>query len=485
MGHVFEAFDSELAVHVALKVIQPEIAANPEAIARFRQEVRLARSITHPNICRTFDIERETRTVNGRPTEMVFLTMELLAGETLATRIKRGPLSIPEALHIATQIAAALQAAHALGVIHRDMKPANIMLVAPENAAQENPAQEGPRAVVTDFGLARLDPILQTGNLSSFTNTNRPIGTLAYMAPEQLESAPVSPATDIYAFGLILFEMLTGKRAFASSNQLSGIAQRLRGSISLDQHLPAGTPTNWRRTLDACLNVNPEDRPQSANDVIDALEDPRTRIFTRHKRSRLSTRELRLRLAAAATAFLLALALFTAGLRFYQSKADSKVTPGALVYLTKIDNRTGKQSFDILNELIQAGLSQSMQVNLLDQGRVGDILQQMTKSPDTPIDPATAREIAMRAGAVRVIFATITGSNGTYNLNIDIQQPDNTPTRYPRPLDQNLHLARPRPIDRLHRHPATTTQQCPRRQRLDSSRSRRVSQRYRPPRRTA
>lgn len=131
-----------------------------------------------------------------------------------------------EALAFARQIADALHAANKLGIVHRDMKPANIMLVPAEATASV-----GFRAVITDFGLARLDPVLSQGNLSALSHTARPIGTLAYMAPEQLEGTAVSPATDIYAFGLILFEMVTGTRAFPSENFLSGIAQRLTGTL--------------------------------------------------------------------------------------------------------------------------------------------------------------------------------------------------------------------------------------------------------------
>jgi eukaryotic-like serine/threonine-protein kinase len=422
MGQVFEAFDSELAVQVALKVIRPEISSNLEAIARFRQEVRLARSITHPNICRTFDIEREVRDYDGQHTELVFLTMEFLPGETLAARIKRnGPLPLSEALSFARQIAAALHAAHALGIIHRDMKPANIMLVAPGTSSQEDP-----RAVVTDFGLARLDPLLLAEGLSSFTHTGNPIGTLAYMSPEQLEGAAVSSATDIYAFGLILFEMVTGKRAFPSDNFLGGISQRLRGSLVLEQMFVPEVPANWRRALKACLQVKPSNRPQDTNDVLKMLEDGRPRLFPQ-----LGIRHRRLPgISLLLATFLVVMALLAGGLRLYQSRADSKVNPGALVYLTNVSNQTGEKSFDTLTELIQAGLSQSIQVNLLDQGRIGDIVQQMTKSPETAIDANTAREVAMRAGAVRVIFATVTGSHGKYSLNIDIQQLDNTPVRY-------------------------------------------------------
>ena len=432
MGHVFDAFDEELAVHVALKVIRPEIASTPEAIARFRQEVRLARSITHPNICRTFDIEREVRELPGpkgtapRRVELIFLTMEFLSGETLAQRIQRaGPIPIGGALAFARQIATALHAAHSLGVVHRDMKPANIMLVKPES-----PSQYGPRVVVTDFGLARLDPLLLSEGVSSFTNTGHPIGTLAYMAPEQLEGAAVSPATDIYAFGLILFEMLTGERVFPSNNLLSGIAQRLHGTLLLDQRLSRETPVNWRHALNACLAVNPSDRPRDATHVLAMLEEDPRKLLPRLRHSVTFSKSRSFRLSLGIAILIVVVALFMSGLRLYISKASSQVTPGALIYLTPVKNQTGERPFDSLTELIQAGLSQSIQINLLDQGRVGDILQQMTLSPEKVVDFNTAREIAMRAGAVRVIFVTVTGSQGDYMLNVDIQKPDNTPTTY-------------------------------------------------------
>ena len=218
MGHVFAAFDTELRVQVALKIIRPEFAADPEALARFRQEVRLARTITHRNVCRTFDLERESRPVDGQRgscREIVFLTMEFLEGETLAARIKReGSVPLNEAIQIAHQVAAALDAAHSLGIVHRDIKPGNIVLSSAEDG-------RGFRAVVTDFGLARATGVL-SGGTSSFSNVRNPIGTLAYMAPEQLEGRAVSSATDVYAFGLVLFEMVTGRRAFPSDMLLGG-----------------------------------------------------------------------------------------------------------------------------------------------------------------------------------------------------------------------------------------------------------------------
>jgi len=428
MGHVFEAFDSELAVRVALKVIRPEISSDPEALARFRQEVRLARSITHPNVCRTFDLERETSidSKSGISQDLVFLTMEFLEGETLAARIERtGALPLDDALEIARQMADALEAARRLGIVHRDMKPGNVMLV-PE-VRDECTSH---RAVITDFGLARFDPLIASGNASALSHTARPIGTLAYMAPEQLEGTKVSSATDVYAFGLILFEMVTGKRAFPSDKFLSGIAQRLTGQALDPKALVPSLPDPWCRAIDGCLRTEPAERFTSAVDAFAVLEGRRARLpRSARRRTRGSQRKSR-KLIWQVMYGLAVMALFAGVFRLYRSRADSKVAPGALVYLTEVQNKTGEKVLDNITELIRAGLAQSAQVNLLDQGRVGDILEQMTKPPDASIDASTAREIAMRAGAVRVVFASVTGSAGSYQLDIDIQQPDNTPTRY-------------------------------------------------------
>jgi eukaryotic-like serine/threonine-protein kinase len=430
MGHVFEAYDSELAVRVALKIIRPEIASNPEALHRFRQEVRLARRITHPNVCRTFDIERETRVVDpvsNTKQEVVFLTMEFLEGETLDSWIKRtGSLPLDEALHVARQIADALTAAHAIGIVHRDMKPANVMLVPVESSGSH-----AFRAVITDFGLARLDTALPQGSHSALSHSGRPIGTLAYMAPEQLGGTAVSTATDIYTFGLILFEMATGARAFPSDNFLSGIAKRLNGPPPSAETLVPDLPVPWCGAIEGCLRLKPSDRIQSPAGVIEVLDGRRTNLppirrpaFLR--RTALTSWSIRRRTMAVAGFVCVLLALFFISYRLYQSREDSRVNPGALVYLTPVKNQTGEKTLDNLTELFQAELAQSVQITLLDQGRVGDTLQTMTKSPDTVINQPVAREIALRTGTARVVFASVTGSGGTYSLNIDIQALDGT-----------------------------------------------------------
>lgn len=430
MGHVFEAFDLDLKVRVALKVIRPEIASNPAALEYFRREVRTARAITHVNVCRTYDLDRCSARADAQDSrELYFLTMEFLDGETLAARIRReGPLATAEAQTIARQIAAGLDSAHAAGVIHRDLKPANIMLVPGQGSGT------APRAVIMDFGLARRDPIAGGGSTISHGAL---AGTLAYMAPEQLDpGTPVSAATDVYAFGLILFEVVTGQRAYPSTNLLSGIAQRLSGSLPSAKALAPGVPEMWERAIEGCLQPEPGDRFQSAAEVIDVLEGQAALPAHRAKRRAASGRAqqpwwLRRRWSiAAVAAALVCVSLFAVRFRLYHQSSKSQVTPGAFVYLVPVRNQTGEKALDNLTELLQAGLSQSVQINLLDQGRVGDTLQLMTRPPDTAITDPIAREIAMRTGAVRVVIPTVTGSNGTYKLHVDIQQPDNTPTSY-------------------------------------------------------
>jgi serine/threonine protein kinase/tetratricopeptide (TPR) repeat protein len=450
MGHVFEAWDLELGRRVALKTIRPEIASEPEALKRFRREVSLALAITHPNVCRTFDIEREARVGNdGKSQAIVFLTMEFLEGETLSARIARsGPLPLNEALTIAMQIADALGSAHELGILHRDIKPANVMLAGLDlkSASARASATLAMRVVITDFGLARQEAVFRGGDHSAISRSGFPAGTLAYMAPEQLEGTATSAATDIYAFGLVLFEMVTGRRAFPSRSPLSGIRNRLAGPPPSPRTLTPGLPETWTRAIEGCLRTNPGDRYQSVTDVVQVLNGGRIALpRITHTTTRPGLRRswfasaysyasglpLRSILVALTIFLIVSLSLSYKLIRFYRAEGNSPVKPGAFVYLTQVKNETGEKTFDNLTELLQAGLTQSAQINLLSQDRVEETLQNMTRPPESAIDAATAREIALRTGAVRVIFATVTGSRGNYRLDVDIQRPDgNTLDRF-------------------------------------------------------
>jgi len=205
MGELYEAEDLELRERVALKTVRPEIAQDEKAIERFKREIHLARKVTHPNVCRIFDLTYHP-TAEGLT---LLLTMELLGGETLADRLRRaGRMTTTEAFPIITQIAAGLAAAHEAGIVHRDFKSANVVLVPSKRGAEDV------RAVVTDFGLARGTSAGDSSAVS-LCGTGDFAGTPAYMAPEQVRGGEITPAVDIYALGVVMYEMLTGHRPFA------------------------------------------------------------------------------------------------------------------------------------------------------------------------------------------------------------------------------------------------------------------------------
>ncbi|MGI8988110.1 MAG: protein kinase domain-containing protein [Bryobacteraceae bacterium] len=239
MGEVYEAEDLELGGTVALKTIRSEIASDERMAARFKSEIQLARQVTHPNVCRVFDVARH-QTSSGY---VAFLTMEYLPGETLAHRIKKhGPLPAAEALPLMRQMAAALDAAHRAGVIHRDFKSSNVILT---------PADDGVRAVVTDFGLARsADPEGQR----TLTVTGNMIGSPDYMAPELFAGKPATIASDIYSFGVVLLETLTGRRSATAGRT--------------DRKIDA----RWERAIAQCLEREPARRFASAGDAVRAIE---------------------------------------------------------------------------------------------------------------------------------------------------------------------------------------------------------------------
>ena len=218
MGEVYEAEDLDLGARVAVKTMRLD---DEDSLSRFKHEIHLARTVTHPNVCRIFDLHRHHDVEMG--TVVTFLTMELVDGETLSVYLaRRGALTAAEALPIAEQIALALSAAHQKHVVHRDLKPANVILT-----------EGGTKAVVTDFGLAYT---LTQATESTVTV----VGTPAYMAPEQFEGKPITAAADIYAFGVLLYEMVVGRRPFAGDTPIALALDRIPPPLALLVFAPAG-----------------------------------------------------------------------------------------------------------------------------------------------------------------------------------------------------------------------------------------------------
>lgn len=295
MGEVYEAFDRMLKETVALKTLICTALDDPRSVSRLKAEVRLARRVTHPNVCRVMDFGihqyDERATASGR---VPFLTMEFLRGETLAGRLTRcGRLTPHECSRIAHQILSGLGAIHEAGVIHRDLKPQNVYLV-PDR-------KHGERAVVMDFGLARS---VTQDIVATWPSLGEPSGTIAYMAPEQLSHQRVTSAVDVFAFGAVLYEMLAGKVLFLGMPPF--------GRLTNEAHLVNADAPNlapvWSDLIGRCLRLDPAQRPVSVEAVAAALPPPTLAVSAPADRRR-NARWLALGVAvAAAIAGLLAYA---------------------------------------------------------------------------------------------------------------------------------------------------------------------------------
>src|SRR4026209_2521892 len=262
MGQVYRAHDSKLGRDVALKVLPDSFAIDPDRLSRFHREAQVLASLNHPNIAQIYGFEDSGATHA--------LVMELVDGPTLADRIEQGPIPLAEALAIARQIGSALEAAHEQGIVHRDLKPANVK-VRPDGAVK-----------VLDFGLAKaMDPtsssdvnVMNSPTLTQHaTQLGLILGTAAYMAPEQAKGKKVDRRADIWAFGVVLFAMLSGERAFKGEDVSDVLAAVLRRDIDWTA-LPKDTPVKVRRVLERCLERDPKQRLRDIGDVWILMDVP-------------------------------------------------------------------------------------------------------------------------------------------------------------------------------------------------------------------
>jgi Tol biopolymer transport system component len=280
MGEVYRARDTRLDRTVALKVLPAALAADPEFRERFAREAKSISALSHPNICTLFDVGEapaaSCQPPAASPETVHYLVMEYLEGETLGTRLERGALPLADALTIAIEIASALDKAHRQGIVHRDLKPGNIMLV------KSGGARSGvTQAKLLDFGLAKTGPAAAVSAAAPTALAASPgptappltahgtiLGTIQYMAPEQVEGEEADARTDLFAFGAVLFEMLTGRRAFAGKSQAG-----LLGAILKEQPPPVSriapvAPPALDHVVGACLAKDPDARFQSAHDLL-------------------------------------------------------------------------------------------------------------------------------------------------------------------------------------------------------------------------
>ena len=254
MGEVYRGADTRLGRDVAIKILSPHLAGDPASLARFRREARAVAALSHPNIVAVFDV--------GAEGDTHFVVTELLEGETLRTTLAAAPLPVDETLRIATAIADGLAAAHAKGIIHRDLKPENVFLTAAGGVK------------ILDFGLAsmqeRLNATDSIAPTAALTEPGLLMGTIGYTSPEQLAAKPLTPATDVFSFGCVLFEMLQGQMPFKRDSNMEVIASILRDEpVTRDAAKPL--PPHMRNIVERCLEKNPARRLQNGGEVADAL----------------------------------------------------------------------------------------------------------------------------------------------------------------------------------------------------------------------
>lgn len=248
MGEVYRAIDTKLDREVAIKVLSGGVANDPERLARFTREAKVLASLNHPNIATIFGVE------DGA------LVMELIEGDTLCDRIRRGPIPLEESVQIAAEIAAALEYAHERGIIHRDLKPANVMVAS--------------RVKVLDFGLAKVRESLGSdSSITCETQFGVILGTAAYMSPEQAAGKPADARSDLFSFGVLLYEMLSGQRAFAEETPISAMAAILHKQPKPLREIAPGVPAALDSIVTRCMAKDPAARFATMTEVRKALRD--------------------------------------------------------------------------------------------------------------------------------------------------------------------------------------------------------------------
>jgi eukaryotic-like serine/threonine-protein kinase len=400
MGAVYKAFDRQLTRLVALKTILPEMAGTPTALKRFKQEVLLAQSIVHKNVVRIFDIGEDGATK--------FITMDFIEGGDLKSLIKeKGKLPPAEAAGILRQVCQGLEAAHAAGVVHRDLKPQNIMI------------EKDGHIVVMDFGIAR------SGESRGATQTGAFLGTPEYMSPEQAKTENVDARSDIFSIGLIFYELLTGKLPFQGKTALETMFKRTTDRAIPPAEIDRTVPKGANDIVNKCLQMEREQRYQSVTELLEDLEtfDPTKKVGAAERARARLKKAARYRNAAIAAA-LMVLAL-VAGflLRNRLGRPGTETTAHATetVLVAEFTNHTGEAIFDgTIEPVVKLALEGAGFINAYDRTQLRSLGAQAVSGR---LDETAARRVAVSVGLGTVVTGSLDRRNeGGYSLTIKATQ---------------------------------------------------------------
>jgi serine/threonine protein kinase/tetratricopeptide (TPR) repeat protein len=404
MGEVYRAYDEQLDRYVALKVLPPGFLADEAARKRFRTEALALAKLNHPNIETVYEF--------GTQDGVDFLAMELITGNSLSEKVKDGSLTQAEIVRLGMQLADGLTAAHAQGVIHRDLKPGNLM-VTPEG-----------RLKILDFGLAKLiHPVLDTDLTRSIAERGVVSGTLPYMSPEQLRGMPVDVRCDIYSAGVVLYEMATGHRPFPQSQSAELIGAILHQApakpSSLNPHINAGVENVILKTLEK----EASQRYHSAGELRVALEGsslaaPATVAISSSSLKQASTHAPRT-LPWGAIFTVVALTGLAAGGWYYYTHRGHSLRETDTIVLADFANSTGDSVFDgTLRQGLSVQLAQSPFLSVVSADRVEQTLGLMGRPSNTQLTPEIAREVCQRTDSAAVVKGSIASLGNAYVVGL-------------------------------------------------------------------
>jgi eukaryotic-like serine/threonine-protein kinase len=412
MGVVYKAEDTKLRRFVALKFLPSGFAPDSQALSRFDREAQAASALNHPNICTIYEIGEH----NGQP----FIAMEFLDGQTLKHRISGKPLPLAEVLELGIEIADTLDAAHAKGIIHRDIKPANIFVT------------ERGHAKILDFGLAKLVPAGGAVNLSAMptvserdqlTRPGTAIGTISYMSPEQVRGEELDARTDLFSFGVVLYEMATGVLPFRGETSAVITEAILNRTPVAPVRLNPDLPPNLEETVNKALEKDRKLRYQSAAEIRTDLQRLKRDSDTTHSAAATALFESKsarkfIRWPVVTGATILAIGLAVGGWLFFSRKAHA-LTDKDTIVLAEFTNTTGDPVFDgTLRQGLSAQLEQSPFLSLLSDQRVAQTLALMAQAKDARLTRELAHEVCQRTASAATIEGSISSLGSQYVVGL-------------------------------------------------------------------